>query len=693
MKKTCNSLNPLISNKINNVKDFDIDHNQNLIRIISRFSTLPNFDKIKIKHISSIPNYFKIIPGKEVLIGYNLLKNPIMALFVQRFAIEWQIWYVGALNYVNRTQIADISASLVASNFYQILPESDKLELKKHLPQEVYELMDNILKVEHLDDLLKLKLSYITKFHNQKSNIGKLDLEVLKNIKHLAKPTEVMLMSGGDTRLVIDKKKLLNQYGCRPFPRPEAFSFSSSTASSISNFSFNMMQNIRINLIFNALNESSNETCNQVLKDIKFKLSNYLGGGNKKIILAPSGTDIALFFSGLFNKFNGGRVQHLLVGADETGSGVPLALQGMHFAPLTASNVKVSKGELIDGYINRKIKKINVKDANGTIKIKNQLDKEVDAAVKSIIDKNIIPILHIIDQSKLGIVAPSFSLVEKLSTKYKGKIIFQVDNSQMRMKKEKVLEYMKMDSCFMTITGSKFYTGPPFSGALIFPKNYKDFLNKSKLPSGLKQYFSLDKLNTEAYIEDNLNINNLNFGLVLRWLAAIEEIKRYENVPESLKLLGSSQFNKHVFDIIKNCSFLEYLENNQDNKGYNSIHPFYIIKNGKVLSHEDCKFLYRLLNDNISHMLPKDINQEHFLAQRKCHIGQPVKIGHHSGIESAVLRINLGSRVISDSWKEKDTSIFFQEIEKQLIQIEIIVNKIELILKYWDTLKNEELKL
>jgi hypothetical protein len=39
-------------------------------------------------------------------------------------------------------------------------------------------------------------------------------------VENLAKPTEYLLMSGGDLRLNIDEIDLLNKYGCRPFPRP-----------------------------------------------------------------------------------------------------------------------------------------------------------------------------------------------------------------------------------------------------------------------------------------------------------------------------------------------------------------------------------------------------------------------------------------------------------------------------------------
>jgi hypothetical protein len=39
-------------------------------------------------------------------------------------------------------------------------------------------------------------------------------------VENLAKPTEYLLMSGGDLRLNIDEIDLLNKYGCRPFQDP-----------------------------------------------------------------------------------------------------------------------------------------------------------------------------------------------------------------------------------------------------------------------------------------------------------------------------------------------------------------------------------------------------------------------------------------------------------------------------------------
>jgi hypothetical protein len=54
-------------------------------------------------------------------------------------------------------------------------------------------------------------------------------------------------------------------------------------------------------------------------------------------------------------------------------------------------------------------------------------------------------------------------------------------------------------------------------------------------------------------------------------------------------------------------------------------------------------------------------------------------------IESAVLRISLGARVISESWANRDISLYFRNIETQMNQITVI-KKIELILSHPDLL-------
>ena len=88
-------------------------------------------------------------------------------------------------------------------------------------------------------------------------------------IENLAKPTEYLLMDGGDFRLNIDEINLLNKYGCRPFPRPEAFTFASSTATSVSNFAYDKTDKIRSILIKNSLKNGFHKTAMEFSESLK----------------------------------------------------------------------------------------------------------------------------------------------------------------------------------------------------------------------------------------------------------------------------------------------------------------------------------------------------------------------------------------------------------------------------------------
>ena len=65
----------------------------------------------------------------------------------------------------------------------------------------------------------------------------------------LAAPVEVLLTTGGDTRLAVDPETGLNCYGCSPRPRPDAITFASTTATSISDGAFAAVEGLRRRLI------------------------------------------------------------------------------------------------------------------------------------------------------------------------------------------------------------------------------------------------------------------------------------------------------------------------------------------------------------------------------------------------------------------------------------------------------------
>ena len=177
----------------------------------------------------------------------------------------------------------------------------------------------------------------------------------------------------------------------------------------------------------------------------------------------------------------------------------------------------------------------------------------------------------------------------------------------------------------------------------------------------------------------------------MRWKAAIVEMERYYKTPVLYRNMGIEMFCNFVDDSIKEATFLEPLYEDITNnirhngeefgiRNIRTIFPFFILKNNEVLSVDKVKKLYLLLNSDLSDKF-KDSSLEIIrLAAQKCHIGQAVNVMYGNDIQSAILRISLGARVISESWVNRDVSLYFRNIELQMSQITVIIKKIELIL-------------
>src|ERR1700736_3713053 len=102
-----------------------------------------------------------------------------------------------------------------------------------------------------------------------------------------------LLASGGDSRLLLDPISRLNDYGCRPFPRPEAFTFASSTATSISERAYAAAEAARDDLIRAALHHGLDRAVASLAEALRHELGGLLGlaGLGAEIVFSPSGTD------------------------------------------------------------------------------------------------------------------------------------------------------------------------------------------------------------------------------------------------------------------------------------------------------------------------------------------------------------------------------------------------------------------
>ena len=666
----------------------------NLIRILARFGNIPNIDGINIILSKEEPEVFKIIPGESIIIGSIVLNNPVLALVYIRYGIEWQIWYRAFDQDKSSTLLYDYAAFSVTALFYDLLPKKDK----KQLVNENYLLIDSIKEKGFSEkNILNLEnkiLEKLQSFHGYLTSRKKLKKSWVSIIKCLAKPTELLLMSGGDFRLNIDEDELLNKYGCRPFPRPEAFTFASSTATSVSNYAFNKTENARINLINKSLIKGKKKAAFDFSELLKSDLINVLNlNKGCQIIFSPSGTDSALQIAGIAQIITKKEIAHILVGSDETGSGVPAALTGCHFENNTALGLPINIGEMIEGFRPIDLTKIPFRDNKGNLKTSSQLDDEVMAAVIKANDLGKYLVLHTMDQSKLGYQAPSEKLLQQISEIENLSLQIIVDGSQLRLDSKDIVDYINK-GYIVTITGSKYFTGPPYAGALIIPKvvSKKGELKNETLPSGLTSYYNYSDWPESWTCSKELS-KGFNYGSAMRWHAAIVEMKRYFKTPLLYRNLGIEMFCNYVEESIKEAPFLEQLfdeelqihsEKREDIglKNIRTIFPFFIKKDDNILDEKNVKKLYLLLNSDISSDFENSSLEVLRIATQKCHIGQAVKVLHKSNKQSAILRISLGARVISDSWKDRDVSIFFSSIEEQMNQITVIIKKIDLIVNH-----------
>jgi len=691
--------NLLIENQYKQSTLFNKNNVNNLVRILTRFGTIPKIYSINIITSSVKPKLFKINPGKSITIGTDYLENPDVALVYLRYAIEWQVWFRAFKKDLKSSTLCDLAAIQTTLYFYDLLPIDDKkrLENSDYLLAKIIQKKENN-SIENIKTNKPL-LNKLQSFHKLKNSDEPFNASSISVIENLAKPIEYLLMSGGDFRLDIDEENLLNKYGCRPFPRPEAFTFASSTGTSVSNFAYDKAERARTVLIQKSLANGMKLATNEFSESLKTNLRDALKiKENCQIIFSPSGTDSSLQIAAITQIITDKKITHILLASDETGSGVPAALEGFHFENNTALSHPVIKGDRINGFRDVTLVKIPFRDTNGELKSTAQLDDEVYHAVIEAKKMDSFIVLHAMDQSKLGYQSPSNSLLEKIHQIENLSLQVIIDGSQLRLDPADIINYLDK-GYIVTITGSKYFTGPPYAGALIVPNHVSDTISSinTMLPKGLKAYYNNVDWPSVWNCSNQLS-NGFNYGTYMRWNAAISEMKRYYKTPILYRNLGIEMFCNFVRESIIESPFLEplFVEeseiSNYNNEEFGlrtirTIFPFFILKNNIALEVEKVKKLYVLLNSDISMHFEGDSMEILRLAAQKCHIGQAVNVRHKSNKQSAILRISLGSRVISESWKDRDISMFFRNIEEQLSQVAFIIKKIELIVNHAHLLK------
>jgi len=627
--------------------------------------------------------------------------------FANHYASEWLLWQrSGRLD----ARVCDIAALIVSVISCKFLPNYS-LDHKIEWIENVFllgKLREDIpLRISDYSESTLAVLRSLRPTINQESDQPSADGS--DELLQFALPIERMLVLGGDHRLVVDQNTQLNGYGCRPFPRPEAITFSSSTATSISKYAFDFAENRRRQFISEAIDRGVQTAVSDLAQEVREGICKQLGIGPDlaEVIIAASGTDSFLIAQGLTRFISDRPIATLIVGVEESGSGVKLALQERHFADDTALSDTVQKGQPIcSGHDQERQIDIPVRDKFGNAIPTRLLDTQVLDLVVANVEAGNFVVLHAMNHSKLGYSGPSKALLIELKRTFGAKVCIVVDACQMRLDREDIVEYLEYQM-MVIVTGSKYFTGPPFCGAILIPEHIVDTVqaNGEKFDVGFNSYCAKEDFPVCLRTILRSGSRNFNLGSLFRWVAAIAEMQRYYDIPPILRVRAVSQFCERVEDILLAIPFIELHYQNScravqagievgELSGRRMIFPFFLYYTHDgvrtICSEKQVHRIYALLNQDCSrYLLYKNAREFRLLAQM-CHVGQPVPVMHQSGVSTAVLRINVGARIFSESFSTSTGRIVNTLIEDEYWQIGVTLAKIELLL---NAFSNNEIEL
>ncbi len=508
-------------------------------------------------------------------------------------------------------------------------------------------------------------------------------------------PLDLLLAAGGDTRLAINPATGLNEYGCQPSPCPDTLSFSSSTATSISARAYGRAEAARETLMRSAIDVGIEAAFDARVEAMRDELKVHLGLAPDlaDVVFSPSGTDSQLQALFLARALLGPDLVTVVVAADQTGSGTVNTARGCHFSAATANGSRVQKGEPIAGLAGALTSvALPLFDGAGQAQPAAANDTMVFDAVECAIAGGSKVLLQVMDSSKFGWRAPSDECLEAITARWPDDVQVVVDACQMRLGRARLRKYLAR-GYIVIVTGSKFFTGPPFSGALLVPGGFAAALNAaSAVPEGLLEYISCsDWPRNWPLLRARFPVRT-NFGQWLRWEAAIEEIGAYYRAPDSFRHAALKTFGEAVERLIAASPWLDLLpwqerprDDANEEMAQRTIFSFVIRQGEGIRSLSECRTLYRTL---AGHGVAGDLKP----AAQACLIGQPVALGVALGRDSspsAALRISASARLVSEAWSP-DTETADRNLQRAVDQAAIAIANLESLLADMDGLEPKD---
>lgn len=488
---------------------------------------------------------------------------------------------------------------------------------------------------------------------------------------HAVPPTAQLLTEGGDERIALDPIWLVNKYGCEPHPDPAIAAFGSSTASTISERGFAAADRLRLRLLEAAREEPRSVTYARELRRLRGKLLDLAGLSDlpgMDVVFAPSGTDLHLLAAQLVANAGSPPPLAVMVEATETGSGVPAALAGRRFTACSALGNPAPKGTAIPGGRAVEVAAVPVRAADGSERPLAAIDAEVEALVAAAAVQGRRVLLVLVDVSKTGVIVPSPAVALALRRRFPDAVDVVVDACQFRLAPATLRAYLA-EGFAVAVTGSKFLSGPAFSGALLVPGSVAERLGRLSLPPALRSVSARADWPSAWAATAGLR-DVANYGLLLRWEAALAELAALRAVPEGEIRRIIAAFTRAararlaaepVFEPLP-APALDRSAISVSAASWDSlptILPFLLrAADGTPLGRDATEQVYRLLAADAAETLGLSSGDpRRAVAARRCQVGQPVAVGVRGGVPVSALRLCLSARLIVEAAGDRGQGI------------------------------------
>ena len=489
---------------------------------------------------------------------------------------------------------------------------------------------------------------------------------------------------GGDSRISLDPLLGRNRYACCPRPEPEIAAFGSSTASSISVAGFQAADRLRCRIEVELGCRGASAVYAHELSRVRRELVQLCGLADLaglESVFSSSGTDAHLIATQLVAEGGESPLLVIMMEGDETGKGVPAALNGRHFSSRSALGLTFLEGAPLAGAKTVEVAPVPLRSGDGTPRLADAIHRDVDSLTSLAVKQGQRVLLILLDQSKTGLIAPSPAFAEALRHRFPDRVDLLVDGCQFRLAPSTLRGYLEK-GFMVALTGSKFLTGPAFSGLLFIPSGLTHRLSRCRLPGALSAYSARadwpGSWAATAVLDDVAN-----FGLLLRWEAALAELRAF-SILSQVEIRGFlEEFARGVQGRLADDPLFDPLPAPGLERGsvgdpaswdsVPTVFPFLLRRPGRgnlrgaLLNGDETSEIYRLLQRDLSGSGVAPLTSGGMdAAVLRCQLGQPAACGTRDGIALSALRICASSRLVVEAVATGDSAGILRRVTAAL---------------------------